>query len=50
MQSGEPKDESRSKPDRNTNDLTNESGKENGILAQIFMFWQINGEIQKIHA
>jgi hypothetical protein len=31
---GEPKDRNRSKPDQNTNDLTNETGKENGFLAQ----------------
>ena len=46
----ETKDGNRSEPDRNANDLTNETGKENGFYAQNVNFWRINGEIQKIHA
>ena len=42
--------QSRSDPDQNINDLTNETGKEYGILAKNVIFWWINGEIQKIHA
>ena len=39
---GEPKDGSRSESDRNTNDLTYETGKENGILAE-FGIWRNSG-------
>ena len=47
---GEPKDGNWSEPDRNTNGLTNKTGKENGILAQIYDFLKINVYIPKIHA
>ena len=35
---GEPKDGSRSEPDRNKNGLTYKTGKENGILAKFGIF------------
>ena len=35
---GAPNDRKRSELDRNTNGLTNETGKENGIIAQIYDF------------
>ena len=41
---GEPKDGSRSELDRNTNDLTYETGKENGILAE---FGFVDGKMEK---
>ena len=50
MVQGWPKDGSRSEPDRNRNDLTNETGKEDGIIAQIYDFRRINVSIQKTHA
>jgi hypothetical protein len=47
---GEPKDMNRSEPDRNTNGLTNKTGKKNGIRAQIYDFCRINVYIQKSYA
>ena len=35
------------KPDRNRNDLTNKTGKENGILAKMCAFSQKNEKLKK---